>query len=274
MRLFLAALAMAWVGQAAEVPTEGLLVDLDARQGVTLDAQNRVTKWENQVTTVEVREFTGQDKGRKVSGSGLPLMVADQRFPSIAFRHQELLCRDEKTFDGLIRGSGCTWLAVLKVYPQEPGLKDVHSFFGNLRNGGKYEGIWGCLDDENKIWWGARNGITFGRFDQNNPKIAGPKLETNRFYVVAGRMAAGTSTVALELFIDEAKSVATGLFPVNPSADASMLAVGQERDATQHPGFESFDGEIARFMIWQRPLKDEELQKVMQVVRPPLEPKK
>ena len=37
------------------------------------------------------------------------------------------------------------------------------------------------------------------------------------------------------------------------------MAVGQERDAIQHPGHESFDGEIARLLIWQRPLDDAEL---------------
>ena len=248
---------------AAELPTEGLMLDLDARKGVTVDAQGRVTQWQNQVTNSEAKEFTGQDKGRKVPGSGLPTLVKTKDYPAISFRHQELLCRDEKTFDGLIQGSGCTWLAVLKVYPQQPGLKDVHSFFGNLRNGGKYEGLWGCVDDENKIWWGARNGITFGRFDINNPKIAGPKLELNRFYVVAGRLASGKGTVAIELFVDHATAVASGTFPVNPAADASMLAVGQERDATQHPGFESFDGEIARFVLWQRPLTDGELKQVL-----------
>ena len=39
------------------------------------------------------------------------------------------------------------------------------------------------------------------------------------------------------------------------------MAIGQERDAIQHPGKESFDGEIARFMIFDRPLSDAELEK-------------
>jgi len=274
MRIFLSFLATICGVLAAEVPKEGLLVDLDAHQGVTADAQHRVTKWENQVTTVPVREFSGQDKGRKVPGSGLPTLVTDGVFASVAFRHQELLCRDEKTFDGLIQGSGCTWLTLLKVYPQEPGLKDVHSFFGNLRNGAKYEGLWGCVDDENRIWWGARNGLTFGRFDVNNPKVTGPKLEPDRFYVVGGRLAAGKGNVAIELFVDDPKAVATGVFPVNAAADASMLAVGQERDAIQHPGYESFDGEIARFLLWQRPLSDTELSTVITTLRAALPSKK
>ena len=47
--------------------------------------------------------------------------------------------------------------------------------------------------------------------------------------------------------------------PVNPEANSSLMAIGQERDATNHPGYESFIGEIARFMIFDRPLSDDEL---------------
>ena len=247
----------------------GLLVDLDAARGLTLDAQGRVAKWVNQAGPAEARDFVGQDKGRKVPGSGLPAVVKDGAAPALAFRAQELLCHDEKAFDGLVKGDGCTWVAVLKPYAQaKGGLKDVNSFFGNLRNGGKYEGVWGCLDDDNTLWWGARNGLTFGRFDVNNPKVAGPKLEAGRRYVVAGRLGAGPGEVAIELFVDEPKAVAAGRFPVNPAADSSKLSIGQERDATQHPGFESFDGEIGRFLLWARPLKDEELATVMASLRP------
>jgi hypothetical protein len=249
-------------------PSAGLLVDLNPAVGLTLDAQGRVVKWANQAGPAEARDFVGQDKGRKVPGSGLPAVVKDDVAPALAFRAQELLCHDEKVFDGLLKGDGCTWVAVLKPYAQaKGGLKDVNSFFGNLRNGGKYEGVWGCLDDDNTVWWGARNGLTFGRFDANNPKVAGPKLEVGRRYVVAGRLGAGAGTVAIELFVDEPKAVATGRFPVNPAADASKLSIGQERDAVQHPGFESFDGEIGRFLLWSRPLKDEELAAVMAGLR-------
>ena len=270
MRFLSCGLLLAARLAADPLPAEGLLVDLDAARGVTLDAQGRVARWVSQTGPVEAREFVGQDKGRKVAGSGLPALVKEGEVPAVSFRAQELLCADEKAFDGLIKGSGCTWLAVLKPYAQaKGGLKDVNSFFGNLRNGGKYEGVWGCLDDDNTVWWGARNGLTFGRFDVNNPKVAGPKLEVGRRYVVAGRLGAGTGEVAIELFVDDVKPVATARFPVNPSADASKLAVGQERDATQHPGYESFDGEIGRFLLWGRPLKDEELKAALESLRTP-----
>lgn len=260
-------LSLACVGlAAAELPTPGLMVDLDAAKGVAVDAEGRVSSWKSQAGPAEARDFVGQPKGRAEPTSGLPSVVKEPR-ASLAFRQQELVCHDESAFDGLIRGDGCTWVAVLKVYPQRVGLKDVNSFFGNLRNGQKYEGIWGCLDDDNTVWWGARNGLTFGRFDVNNPKVAGPKLEVGRRYVVAGRLGSGVGEVAIELFVDEPKAVAAGRFPVNPAADASKLAVGQERDATQHPGFESFDGEIGRFLLWGRPLTDAEIKAVLDSLR-------
>ncbi len=281
MILRLIATLCASVCLAADIPSSGLLVDLDAAKGVTLDAQGRVTAWTNQVGGAATTAFfVGQPKGRAEPTSGLPTVVSGKR-ASLSFRQQELVCHDESAFDGLIRGSGCTWVAVIKVYPQRVGLKDVNSFFGNLRNGQKYEGLWGCLDDDNTVWWGARNGITFGRFDVNNPKLVGPKLEEGSFHFLAGRMGAGQpqrdsladdlnvgrTEATLEFFVNDLKPCATARFPVNPKADASKLAIGQERDAIQHPGKESFDGEIARFLLWDRPLTDAEMKAVFERVK-------
>jgi len=265
MILRLIALLCVATSIAAEIPTAGLMVDLDAGKGVALDAQGRVTEWTNQAGPAGLRSFVGQPKGRAEPTSGLPSVVREPRV-ALSFRQQELVCHDEAAFDGLIRGSGCTWVAVIKVCPQRVGLKDVNSFFGNLRNGQKYEGLWGCLDDDNTVWWGARNGLTFGRFDVNNPKLVGPKLEEGRFHFLAGRMGAGQAEAKLEFFVNDLKPCATAQFPSNPKADASKLAIGQERDAIQHPGKESFDGEIARFLLWDRPLTDAELKGVFEML--------
>jgi hypothetical protein len=171
---------------------------------------------------------------------------------------------DEDSFDHLLTGSGYTWLAVVAVYQQVVQLKDVHSFFGNLKNSGMYEGIWGNVTDDNRVWIGSRNGITFGRWDNNNPMVVAAKpLEEDRYYVVAGRMGAGTGDVQIELFINEPQAVITKPFPVNPAANSSKLAIGQERDATNHPGKESFDGELTRFLVFDRPLTNDELQQNM-----------
>jgi hypothetical protein len=253
----------ALLAAAEELPAKGLVLDLDAAKGLTLEDGDKVAAWRNQVAASPAKDFVKRDEGRKEPGSGRPALrkeVAELKGkPALVFLQQELVCLDEDSFDSLSTGKGHTWLAVMAVHDQRVGLKDVNSFFGNLRNGEKYEGVWGCTNDDNTLWWGARNGLTFGRFDANNPQLLGPKLETGKFHLVAGRMAAGEGTVKLELFSNSAKPVATADFPVNPKANPSRMTIGQERDAIQHPSHESFDGEIARFLIWDRPLGDAEL---------------
>lgn len=254
----------------AEIPTSALVLDLDASRGLTLEDGNRVSSWSNQAPGKAARDFVKRDKGRKEAGSGRPTLRKNVKElggkPSLVFLQQELVCMDEDAFDSLTTGSGNTWVGVIAVHDQGPGLKDVNSFFGNLRNGGKYEGLWGCVNDDNSVWWGVRNGLTFGRFDANNSKITGPVLKKNRFHLVAGRMAKGTGEVLLELFVDQLPAVAKGTFPVRADGDPSRMVIGQERDAVEHPGYESFDGEIARFLIWNRPLEDAELSGVLRAL--------
>lgn len=143
---------------------------------------------------------------------------------------------NEDAFDDLTRGGGCTWIVVLRAYQQQVGLKDVNSIFGNLKNGGNFEGLWANFNDDNIVYWGARNGITFGRFDTNNPQLLGPKFEVGRFYILAGRMASGIGKAKLELFVSDSRAVASTEIEVNTKANPSKLAIGQERDATNHPG--------------------------------------
>jgi hypothetical protein len=185
----------------------------------------------------------------------------------VVFKRQELINSEEDAFDHLTAGSGYTWFAVMCVYPQVSGLKDVNSFFGNLKNGGNYEGFWAGLNDDNTLWMGSRNGITFGRWDDNNPKLLGPKLEVNRYYVLAGRMGTGTENVTIELFVDRTRPVVSKPYPVNPQGNPSKMAIGQERDATNHPGHESFDGEMARLLMWDRPLTDLEFEKTLSALK-------
>jgi len=258
-------LAFISTAAAEPLPEKGLVIDLDAAKGLTLEDGDKVSVWASQAPGVPAtaKDFVKRDEGRKEPGSGRPSLLKTapglNGKAAVDFRQQELVCLDEETFDGLSAGKGHTWIAVLAVHDQREGLKDVNSFFGNLRNGGKYEGIWGCLNDDNTLWWGVRNGITFGRFDENNPKLEGPKLATGKFHIIAGRMAAGTGTVDLELFAGSPQSASKVKVPVNAEANPSRMAIGQERDAIQHPGVESFDGQIARFLLWERPLDDKEL---------------
>ena len=252
-----------------EVIQEGLILDLDADRGVKV-VDGRVVSWTNQVDW-RVKAFVATRDANHEKGTGHPTLkenvAAICGHNTVVFRRHELINSDEDAFDHLITGSGYTWFAVMSVYPQISGLKDVNSFFGNLKNGGKYEGFWAGLKDNNTLWMGSRNGITFGRWDENNPQVLGPKLRENRYYIIAGRMGAGTVNVTIELIVNEPKPVASKPFPVNPQANSSKMAIGQERDATNHPGHESFDGEFARFLIWDRPLSSQEFDKTLSWLR-------
>ncbi len=260
-----------WLEQQIRLPADGLILDLDAERGVTVEDGDRVSLWQNQVAAFAARDFVKRDEGRKEAGSGRPNLRKGIKelngHSALVFRGQELLCMNEDAFDDLTRGGGCTWLAVLSAHEQQVGLRDVNSIFGNLKNSGNFEGLWANFTDDRTVYWGARNGITFGRFDVNNPQLLGPKFERGKFYVVAGRMAAGTDKAKLELFVNNANPVSTAEIPVNTKANPSKLAIGQERDAINHPGHESFDGEIARFQIYARPLAEAELKAELRELR-------
>lgn len=254
----------------AEPPAAGLLVDLDASKGVEIEDGNRVSRWVSDLSGKRF-EFIKRDEGRKEPGSGRPTLrrTVDPLGgkPALEFLQQELVCLDEDAFDSLTTGKGHTWAAVVAFRSQRVGVKDVNSFFGNLRNGEKYEGFWGCVTDDNRPWYGVRNGLTFGRFDVNNPQLLAPFLDPAVFHLLIGRMQAGVGDVKLELFVNAATPVAVSTITVRPEANPSRLAIGQERDAVNHPGYESFDGDIARFLVWERPLDDSEVANVVSSLR-------
>ena len=260
-----------------KIISSGLILDLNADAGVSTGDNNKVIQWKNQVEGFVAQDFVINNDGLRLSnpGSGRPTIKTNLHelngHNTIIFEEDELINMQEDAFDHLTQGNGYTWFAVVKPYTTPLGetefkkgrLKDVNAFFGNLKNGGLYEGFWGAFDDNLTVWSGSRNAKTMGRFDKNNPKITGPKLEANQYYILAGRMGAGTDTVQIDLFVNNALQVASSEFPVNPLVNPSMMAIGTERNATNHPGTESFDGEIGRFLIYERPLTNDEMGKTI-----------
>ncbi|ALJ05393.1 hypothetical protein APS56_09800 [Pseudalgibacter alginicilyticus] len=253
---------------------EGLIVDLNADYGITLESGDRISSWKNNVENSIIKSFNKQDQGRKELGSGMPRLelniAALNGHNAVVFHRQELINENEDAFDHLITGSGYTWFSIMSVYEQVSGKPGVNSFFGNLRNTnvdkqGHYEGFWAGLSDDNQVWMGSRNAIEGGLWNDNNPHVLNHQpLETNTYYLVIGRMGDGVNKVQIELFINSITAVAKKMFPINQNANSSKMVIGQERDATNHPGFESFDGEIARFLIYERPLSNNELKKTIE----------
>ncbi|MDO7172377.1 ThuA domain-containing protein [Mariniflexile sp. AS56] len=265
-----------WAANRSQIETDlpvqnGLLLDLDADNNVLVEDGDKVSAWGNKIEN-SIRKFVKQDEGRKIKGSGRPQLKMNvsglNGHNSIVFHRQELINNHEDAFDHLTTGSGFTWLSVMSVYEQVKGKPGVNSFFGNLRNTnldkqGQFEGFWGGVNLENHVWMSSRNGLEKGTWNVNSPLLlAKESFKKEVYYLVMGRLGAGEDTVTMELFVNGIKPIVVEPFPVNPNANPSKMAIGQERDATNHPGAESFDGEIARFLIFERPLSDKELKEV------------
>ena len=258
-----------WMGSAyaQKITRDRLILDLNPDKGVLVSDGDLVETWTNQVASFPAKEFSRRDEGRKVPGSGRPRLLKKQAelkgHNAMSFKQQELLNMDEDAFDHLITGGGYTWFCILKPGKQPGELKDVNCFFGNLRNQPNNEGFWGGFADDNSFWMSSRNAITFGRWDQNNPYVTSNKiLQQDRYYLIMGRMGKGTDTVTLSLYLnDGASPIASHPFPVSTKVNSSRMAIGQERDAIEHPGRESFVGEMGRFLIYDRALTDQEMEK-------------
>lgn len=255
----------------ADIPSKGLLVDLDADKDVTTAKDGHVIQWTNQVKDAAALHFKYTDEGRSEPGSGRPLLNKKDKsingHNSLIFRSDELINDNDDAFDGLITGKGYTWFTILKPYKQEgKGGIYPHAFFGNLRNSGPpqkedghFAGFWGSFYLDGKVWMGSRNGVNFERGGKNNPEVTGSVLTFNKWYIIMGRQATGTGTVKLELFInDPSKAINSAPYPVG-TKEPSRLAIGTERNAINHQGGESFDGEMARFLLFGRPLSNEEM---------------
>jgi hypothetical protein len=257
--------------------SEGLLIDLNADVGVELEDGNRVIAWHNQVEASTADVFVKRDEGRKEPGSGRPTLLKNVDsiggHSSLLFNRQELVNMEEDSCDHLLLGSGYTWVSVMSIHDQAGGAKDVNAFFGNLRNSAPYDGIMASLYADNRIWAHSRStditkekGKRYPKWKEKvRPQLESPEpIEEDRYYIIMGRMGEGQGTVELDLFVNSAEAVAKKLYTVTPDSDCSKLAIGQERDATTHPGGESFHGEIARFLMYERPLRDEELSQLIQ----------
>lgn len=169
LTVFMMALADAAVVEVESHPNlkskviqEGLILDLDADRGIKV-ADGRVASWTNQVDW-KVKAFVATRDTNHEKGTGHPTLkenvAAICGHNTVVFRRHELINSNEDAFDHLITGSGYTWFAVMSVYRQVSGLEDVNSFFGNLKNGGKYEGFWAGLKDDNTLWMGAPKKLT------------------------------------------------------------------------------------------------------------------
>jgi hypothetical protein len=94
----------------------------------------------------------------------------------------------------------------------------------------------------------------------NNGDLFGNGATDTRdaYHVLIGRQAAGTGSQLAELFVDNLNAEAAITPNISASTDAGALTIGAERAG----GGEHFDGDVARILIYDRTLSDQEMNDV------------
>jgi len=278
------------VGCSQNFIQDDLVLDLNADVGVTVEDDSMVTAWTNQVPNPKAVDFTVTEEGRTKTiitqgepGTGRPTLVKNSSeingHNCLVFREDELINDNDEAFHGMITGGGYTWFAVIKPY-QQGGPGKINSnypnaFFGCLRNSGppqsetgQYAGFWGSFYPDGRVYMGSRNGLnTKVRDGVNTPEVAAPAPSINEWHIIMGRQGSGREIVQLELFVDNpSEAVNSSDFPVG-DVEPSRMAIGTERNAINHMGKESFDGELARLLIYETALNQQEMKEVYNYLR-------
>ena len=115
---------------------------------------------------------------------------------------------------------------------------------------------------------GSRNGLSKKvRDGVNTPEVAASAPAVNEWHIIMGRQGSGKGTVKLELFVnDPSEAVNSSDYPVGP-VEPSRMATGTERNAINHQGKESFDGELARLLMYDTALDKQEMKQIHDYLR-------
>ncbi len=278
------------LGYSQDLIQDDLALDLNADIGVATEDDNKVTTWVNQAPNPKAIAFNHTEEGRTKTiisqtelGTGRPTLLEKSSeingHNSLIFREDELINDNDEAFHGMMTGGGYTWFAVIKPYEQAgPGKINSNypnAFFGNLRNtakpqleGGQYAGFWGSFYPDGRVYMGSRNGLSEKvRDGVNTPEVAGPPPSVNEWHIIMGRQGSGQGIVQLELFVDDPLEAANSHdYPVG-DVEPSRMAIGTERNAINHQGKESFDGELARLLMYETALSQQEMQEVYDYLR-------
>ncbi|MFC1760848.1 hypothetical protein ACFL6U_02075 [Planctomycetota bacterium] len=278
------------LGCSPHLIRDDLVLDLNADTGLTLEDDSMVTAWTNQAPNPKAVDFNITEEGRTKTiitqeepGTGRPTLKKNTSeingHNSLIFRENELINDNDEAFHGMMTGGGYTWFAVIKPYKQGgPGKinsRYPNAFFGCLRNSGKpqletgqYAGFWGSFYPDGRVYMGSRNGLNEKvRDGVNTPEVAAPPPSINEWHIIMGRQGSGQGVVKLELFVDDpSEAVNSSDFPVG-EVEPSRMAIGTERNAINHQGSESFDGELARLLMYGIALDQQEMKVVYDYLR-------
>jgi hypothetical protein len=284
-------IAVACTSNVQNLPvSKDLVLDLNADLGLTIEEDSMVSTWTNQASNSKAVDFTITEEGRTLTiitqeelGTGRPTLLKNRSelngHNSLVFREDELINDNDEAFHGVMTGRGYTWFAVIKPYKQGgPGKINSNypnAFFGCLRNSGppqsetgQYAGFWGSFYPDGRVYMGSRNGLNEKVRDSvNTPEVVGPPPAVNKWHIIMGRQGSGKGVVQLELFVDDPnEAVNSSDFPVG-DVEPSRMAIGTERNAINHQGKESFDGELSRLLMYETALSDRDMKEVCSYLR-------
>lgn len=221
------------------IVASGLIEDLDGDRGVMLSVTT-VSKWANQVAG-------GDDVGAGAGGVTIaPVPVNGHtalRFPGTA----RLIGTDTNVFCPLTSGSGLTWFAVVSSGAQDHVLRN--QIVGTIHEGTPYSGFTGGVNTATAKPYTMMRPTTIEAFAQSTRSAVG------EWVVLAGRLQAGMGSRTTDVFFNSSSADGTATVNVTGTSMCGALVIGAERTL----GTEFFTGDLARLLIYNRPLSTAEI---------------
>ena len=240
----LAILAASLVGNAAaNIITDGLIQDLDADAGTTGGAN--VTAWANQAAAGGDDVTT--DRGT-VTLTEADASINNHNFVTFTGGNPRMVGDDNDAFDEIMQGTGHTWFAVVRPeVDSNAGRKNA--IFGTLTNVNPFSGIVAHVSNNSNLGYMLRPAGS-DRFVDGTTSV-----NDGEWHILAGRVEAGTGGQLAEAFANGPVAETSLNVNVLDTSDSDALTIGAERTG----GGENYLGDIARILIYNRPLDDDEL---------------
>ena len=224
----------------------GLVQDLDADRGVTA-SNMEVSDWVNQAAT-------GGDDVSTNRGTVLVVANAANGHDALGFSDSRMASDDQSAFDAIMQGNGYTVFVVVRPAMQDQTIKNV--IFGTLLDTAPFNGVTlGAAD-------AGANPYVMPRPSDVDIFVQSSQMRANQWTILAARLSAGRNLQTAELFIDSTTAIESGTVNIPGDTDSGPLSVGSERIG----GTEHFDGDLARILIYSRPLTDAEFRETGQAL--------
>ena len=155
---------------------------------------------------------------------------------------------DMDAFDSIMQGNGNTWFAVVRP---EVGLNGgrKNAIIGTLTNSNPFSGFVAHVSNNTTPAYMVRPASSDVFVDGTTD------VNDGNWHILAGRLASGTGVQTAEIFVNGPEAEGSAMPNIQDTSDSDPLTVGAERTG----GGENYVGDIARILIYDRPLSDSEL---------------